>query len=203
MSLVIAVGNKDFVLLCGEQKAMLSDGKSKNKFNKVIRINNNCLIGIAGNVEGIQLLTEPILSEINKVKKEARLLSYEEINCLIKEKYNKLLDSIKEGEVSTDERVFVTIAGFDSNCLRMDAYFYPEDKCVDSHLKLLDLQLKYFVMSKCDNHAVNFKKNSEKNIINSIDDFVDIFKITCEEGMKFDNSINNNCDFELIARNDF
>lgn len=52
MSLVQAYINENFILVCGEQKAQLTNGTIIENFIKVHKINNSTIIGLTGTIEG-------------------------------------------------------------------------------------------------------------------------------------------------------
>lgn len=61
MSLILAGGNKDFLILGGEQRAMSKDGYviSEN-FRKVYRINDDLMVAFAGKIRYCEEILNPI-----------------------------------------------------------------------------------------------------------------------------------------------
>ncbi len=63
MSLVQAYINENFILVCGEQKAQLTDGTIIENFIKIHKINPSTIIGLTGTIEGNYALFSDYINE--------------------------------------------------------------------------------------------------------------------------------------------
>lgn len=96
MSLILAGGNKDFLILGGEQRAMGKDGSIISEdFRKVYRLSDDLLVAFAGKVRYCEEALSPI-REYNMG--EADLFVNVEISYDIENKIEELVKQLKGTE---------------------------------------------------------------------------------------------------------
>lgn len=197
MSLVQAYINENFILVCGEQKAQLTDGTIIENFIKVHKINNSTIIGLTGTIEGNYILFSDYINEDFTLKKPLSEYNYFDIEQKTILKYNI------NYEYFEDHPVISLICGWDGRKMTGKTFFsnlgrnaindltpeYP------GHIRLVNCGL--------DIHNENAEKMSKLNPPKNILQLKNLFRDVVDEGIKFDNTINKNITFQKIKRSDF
>jgi len=198
MSLVQAFIYKDFILVCGEQRAELDNGKILEHFIKVRKLNETTIIGMTGTIEGNFKLFSDYIQNDFTLKETFCTENYLEIE-------NKVLKNFHENfEYLQTHSIHSVICGWDGNNMTGKAFFTKDT----SHLHTItDISPEFsgqvrFVNCGLNEHYVNAERIRSQINPNSILQFKNLFKEVIFEGIKFDNTINKNITFEKIRRID-
>lgn len=197
MSLVQAYINENFILVCGEQKAKLTDGTIIENFIKVHKINQSTIIGLTGTIEGNYALFSDYINEDFTLKNTLPRHKYTDIGQKNILKYNINYEYFKshpvislicgwDGQKMTGKTFFSNLGRNAINDLTPE---YP------GHIRLVNCGL--------DIHNENAEKMSRFNPPKNILQLKNLFKDVIDEGIKFDNTINKNITFQKIKRSDF
>ncbi|WP_148550654.1 hypothetical protein [Paraclostridium bifermentans] len=200
MSLVMGVGNKDFILFAGEQRCIGQDGHVVSEsYKKVHKINDNVIIGFCGDSTYCEIITKYLFDDT--LSKEVKLkATYEEIFSLIKSQFKSVVNQVEADTKYRKANAYIIIGGNVNGKLKLSALFYG-DKLEINELDLNSINPTLIVLEsgKC-NHRSNITQKFENNPKMSIKNLTLIFASSVEEGVKVDNSINDRMNFELIKK---
>lgn len=201
MSLIMLAGNKDFILFSGEQRCTDQDGNiSKENYKKVHKINPNILMGFAGDVNYCEIITKHIFDN-TFTPSEKLYLKYDQVESLIEGQFKSVVEQVEESNGKYRKaNAYIVIGGLSDNQLKVSTFFY-EDKLSVNKIVLNEHNPKLIVFGsgKYDHnkYCVNLFSN---NPYSTIENFKKIFKKTIENGIKYDNTINENLIFEEIKK---
>lgn len=194
MSLVQAYISENYILVCGEQKATVN-GVIVENFKKVYKLNDTTIIGMAGTIEGNYRLFSDYVNTDFSINATFCQKKYLEIEADLINKYKNNVDFLH------NHNVISIICGWDGFKMTGKTFFtnfkqpindltpdYPE------HVRLVNCGL--------DKHKENAERISQlknpKNLLQLKNLFMDVI----DEGIKFDNTINKNINYEKIRRID-
>lgn len=200
MSLVNYLVSEDFIIFCGEQRAINTENGEieGNNFIKVRKSRRNVLFGFMGRTNHIYAFCYPFLNMDLS-------LSLNTLEC----DYNQIKNHLKSRILQVEEEIFdysiaVCIGGWDGEKLCI-AIFH-----VDKNVKTLsdeiyaskENEVRFGTLSFNPDHYKNFKSFLEANPGLSINNYKNAFKKTVEMGAKHDNTISTNCVFEVLNKKD-
>ena len=198
MSLVMGVGNKDFILFAGEQRCTNQDGDVVSEsYKKVHKINDNIIIGFCGDSTYCEIITKYLFDDTlsNQVKQK---LSYEEVFSLIKSQFKSVVEQVEEDTKYRKAKAYITIGGNTNGKLKLSSLFY-QDTLEINEFDLDSVEPKLIVLEsgKYD-HNSKIVQEFSKNPIISAKNLTLIFAKVVADGVKEDNSINDKMHFALI-----
>lgn len=200
MSLVQAFIYKDFILVCGEQRANLDDGIVVENFIKVRKLNSTTIIAMTGTIEGNAKLFIDYINPDFTVKENVYNQTYNDVErCVIENFYNNY-------DYFQIKSVHSIICGWNGQKMTGKAIFTKDENDPDMN-PINDLTPAFpehvrFISCGLDQHRINAETlGKEKQCVNILQ-FKNLFKDVIELGIKFDDSINNNLTFEKIRRID-
>ena len=214
MSLVINVLTEKYCVFCADQRRIIDGNSIDEDYRKIFKINDNCILGMAGDLEYIDMLTSSIVEYRNKevICMEAIKKTYTEINEIIQKHFHELKKVIEteteDGEdydgYTKKQRSFVSLGGYDGSIMRMDNYSFVGATAKESHYLSPPETFRFFSMHNNDSHCDYFLEriNTYSNKALTILNVKNAFKDTLEKGIKIDDSINNKPIFETIRRCD-
>lgn len=210
MSLVIAEFTPEYVVFgCDQRKTNGTEIKCED-YRKIFKINDECIIGFAGNILDLGYIIGKIVSFSNTENNEYASInssmvnkSYTEINSIMKESYNEIRKCIDEYGGSDDKYnrdifAFILLGGIESGSIKLDYYVFEKGKAIDNHLSFPPEDCKFVCIGDGNIHMKNFSLNSAKYSVRTIRNFKNAFQDTLDQGVKFDNTINNLSLFEHI-----
>ena len=204
MSLVIGVVHNDFVVLGGEGKATLNNGKILEDFQKVFKISNSALIGITGTLQGINHFVGfmfNIEEERFDIKQFQPEPAYNEIKELLDCRFDEILNN------GNCDNFFVAIAGWDGNEFCIDSYFYNSTEHAGNKRTHItpqpDKNIKCVCLENCSpKHFNDFMSFGKKMIEANILQVKNAIKNTIDVGTHYDESINKTYLFVSIRKRD-
>lgn len=197
VSLVIAFIYKDFILACGEQRAVLDNGTILDDFVKVQKINSTTIIGMTGTIQGNAKLFSEYVNDLLQLKNENCVQSYSEINKRILINFEQNYDYLQENPVHS------FICGWNGNKMTGQTFFTKDFNLqpINDISPLFDGHVNY-VCCGLEQHKKNLEAIGHETNPQNILQFKNLFKDVIARGIKFDNSINNKITFEKIRRVD-
>lgn len=202
MSLVIGVISNQFAIVCGEGKVTYENNTSADDFKKVFKLNSDTIMGITGDLRALKRFVGDFfyIKDNRFYLKDLPNVRYKDI----KEKLDTNFDDILKNNNS--ENFFVSILGW-NNGFCFDSYFYDSESlsfCKRQHTVLDgENDFKFVCMEFMkDRHYKNFLNIVNTCCASNILQIKNAFKSTIDLGVKFDNTINSNCMFESIRKND-
>lgn len=198
MSLVQAFIYKDFILVCGEQRAELENGKILEHFIKVRKLNATTIIGMTGTIEGNFKLFSDYIQNDFTLKETFYPESYLDIESKVLKNFHQNFTYLQTHPIHS------IICGWDGNKMTGKAFFTQDT----SYLQPInDITPEYseqvrFVNCGLNEHYMSTQRIQSQTNPSNILQFKRLFKEVIFEGMKFDNTINNNITFEKIRRVD-
>lgn len=200
MSLVMGVGNKDFILFAGEQRCINQEGDIVSEsYKKVHKINDNVIIGFCGDSTYCEIITKYLFDDT--LSKQVKLkVSYEEVLSLIKSQFKSVVEQVEADTKYRKAKAYVIIGGKMDGKLKLSALFY-EDKLEINELDLNSVNPNLIVLEsgRCD-HRSNITKKFNDNPKISIKNLTLIFANAVKEGIEIDHSINDKMNFGLIEK---
>jgi 20S proteasome alpha/beta subunit len=205
MSLILAGGNKDFLILSGEQRAMGKDGSviSEN-FRKVYRINEDVMVAFAGKISYCKEILEPI----RQFEAEDDLFTNVEISYEIEHMVEKVTDRLK-GTMEENTFFGIILCGktlhgrpkhTERNPFFMHSYVYNGSLMVSRRL-LKENNLFWSALYNDNyNHKQFCKEMFRRKLIINVDDAKDVFQQTFDNGAKHDKTVNNQVIYEIMEQ---
>lgn len=141
MSLVIAVGNKKFILFGSDTRLTSTNVYSKeveinDSYRKVFRINKNCLIGIAGDKDYCMHIVETLINGRMSIR-EKHNLSFRQIDKFIDSRFELLVNAIKlEPDKYRKAKAYIIVGGINEGVLNLNSYFYEKENLKTTKLVL-------------------------------------------------------------------
>lgn len=195
MSLVQAILSSQFVLVCGEQQANLSDGTVRHDFRKVFKINKNVIIGLTGTIEDNYILFQDYINP-DFTLKETCSDSLEAVYSKVILRYNQMKIS------GMAYNVFSLVCGWNGNSFEGKTFFMNHE--YTDNLGITDIKLKSdndvkFISCGENEHYDNFFKIKDRYPFN-VRGMMNTFNDVLAEGVKFDKTIDKNAVFEVIIQ---
>lgn len=200
MSLVQTFISTNFIVVGGDQRAILGDGKQQDDIKKIHKLNNTTIIGMTGKIlDNFRLFENFVNYDLSKR------------DVVIDETYPQLADIISERfnlykKKKLIDNVYSIVCGWDGTKFSGRTFF------INSSQKNLDYQGIFnitpsvghpsFINCGKNEHGYKFKELYDINNHETILNFKNIFKNVIKAGVKFDDGINSNYDFEQIKRKD-
>lgn len=201
MSLVQAYIYKNFILVGGDQLAILSNGQVIDNFVKVRKINNNVIIGMSGTIEGNATLFSYFVNNDLTIKEKNLALTYEDIIRITHKSYFENNDFLQKHSVHS------VVCGWDGYKFTGYSYFTKDnDKSMNRPIDLTpdsDSQVKIINCGMHEHYMEAIRLLEENNPSNiNIRQFKNLFRDVIDKGVKFDKTINHNITFEAIRKVD-
>lgn len=198
MSLVQAYIYKDFILVGGEGRAVFNSHVSET-YKKVYKLNNTTIIGMAGSIGGNACLFGDYINEDFSLSDLCHKSSYNDV-------INHLTEVYSKNRSFLDEKGIVSIVcGWDGNKMTGKSFFTktgnPDIDGINDLTPKNDNEVRV-INCGLDIHYKNALSFGEKIMNINILQMKNIFKNVIAEGVKIDNTINNNITFEKIKRSD-
>ncbi|MGG7077608.1 hypothetical protein [Clostridium sardiniense] len=200
MSLVMGVGNKEFILFAGEQRCTNQDGDilSEN-YKKVYKINDNVIIGFCGDSTYCKIITKHLFDDTFS-KDDILNLTYKEVFNLIKSQFKSVVEQVEADTKYRKANAYIIVGGKFNRELKFSTFFYQDTLEINElNLDSMDPTLVVMESGKCD-HKLNIKQEFLKDPKISIKNFTLIFARVIADGVKSDNSINDNIRFVSIEK---
>lgn len=200
MSLVQAFIYKDYILVCGEQRAILDNGTILENFVKVRKLNPTTIIGMAGTIEGNAKLFKDYINSDLTLKDNIHNHTYNDVERCVIENFYKNFDYFQIKSVHS------IICGWDGEKMTGKAIFTKDENDPGMN-PINDLTPEYpdqirYTSCGLNQHRINLevlaKEMQTVNVLALKKLFIDVIKM----GIEFDNSINSNISYEQIRRND-
>jgi len=200
MSLVQSIIYKEFLLVCGEQKASFTNGIISNNFNKIFKISKDVIIGLTGTIEDNLLLFQDFIERDFSLKLQS--------NYYLPDVYKRIDLRYKQMELEHNSssnkkfNVFSLVCGWNGENFEGKTYFIDPEQTKHigiTHIKLDSQRDVKLISCGKDIHFANFMKFKDKYPFN-IRGMKNTFKDVLDEGVKFDATINTNANFELIKK---
>lgn len=203
MSLIQAYITKNFILVGGDTRGTNGDIIVSNGVKKVFKINKNIIIGMAGKVNGNCVLFEDFIKFTdNKFEfKDVNFdqLTYKEFTSKINESYYNNNDYLQENSIHS------IVCGYDGEKLMATTYITKDvNKSLNKPIEIIPLSETDVRVINCgeEQHYLDaFELKDKINALNILQ-FKNLFKDVLQKGIKYDNTINNNADFEAIRLKD-
>ena len=197
MSLVQAFIGKDFIVVGSDSKATFSDHIS-NTYKKIYKLNTTTIIGMTGDISSNVRLFNNYINADFSINEKCNSMSFNEIKEGLFNTFNEMNTTVKDFSLHS------VICGWDGN--KMVAYTMfagDSNKLVNGINEIYATNNDVRIIS-CGNlrhneTAIRLGKNI--NNINILK-IKNLFKQVINEGMKFDDTINSNVQFEKIRKGD-
>ena len=198
MSLVQAFIYKDYILVCGEQRANLDSGIVLENFVKVRKLNPTTIIGMTGTIEGNAKLFKDYINPDFTIKGTGQLQTYNEIKHRTIENFYNNYDYFQIKSVHS------VICGWNGQKMTGKAIF-TKDTNNPNMAPITDLTPDFLEQLRWVNCGLNqheenlktlFKEMQTVNVLALKKLFIDVIKM----GVEFDETINSNISFEYIRR---
>jgi len=205
MSLVIAVGNKDFILFAGERRKTTTNFITKEvsyeeDYNKVHRINKNVLLGFGGDLAYCDEITKYLLNEKMNLR-EKHNLSYDQVEGFIEARFIKIVNLIeKDLNKYRKAKAYIVLGGLSDGVLKLSSYFYEDALKINKFLLESNVPKIITLTSGNYDHEKYYIEEFNKNPKIEINNLKSIFQKTVNNGIKFDESINGKVDLVQIIR---
>lgn len=206
MSLILAGGNKDFLILGGEQRAMSKDGYViSEQFRKVYRINEDLMVAFAGKIR----YCEEILNPVRQYDKDD---TNPFVNVEISYDIENMVENVKQKLLGTkDEDCFfgIILCGkmlhrkpkdSERNPFFMHTYIYNGKLSVSRRL-FKDGGIRWSALyGNSYNHMKFCKETFQKKLVLNLEDTKEVFDLTFENGAKHDRTVNNQVIYEILEQ---
>lgn len=205
MSLVVAIGNKNFIVFGCEQRSVTTNTINGEKtiqenYKKVFKINNDVILGFAGDADYCKIITKYLLDDSLSADDKLKL-SYEDADEIIKSQFNSVVNQVEADTTKYRKaKAYVVVGGRSKGTLKISSYFYENTLNINK-FQLMDENPKLITLSsgKYD-HEKFFTNEFRKNPIATSENVKKFFTITIKNGVKYDTSINDKIIFEEIKR---
>ena len=182
MSLVQGFIYKDFILVAGDQKAILTNGQILENFVKVRKINPTTIIGMTGTIEANYKLFSQYINADLSLKYERCPQGYNEIHNTVLDSFTKNIDYLKETGIHS------FICGWDEHKMTGTAFFTKDDNPdMESINDLTPLYPEHvrFISCGLDQHRINAEKIASNMNPCNILQFKTFFKKVISQGGTF------------------
>ena len=200
MSLVQAYISENFILMCGEQRAILSDGTVNENFKKVFKLKDTTIIGITGTIEANIVLFQSYLHI------DGNVLEVSKNNHTYNEVVLNILNSYLNNKYYIDKKgVHSLVCGWDGEKMTGITIFTNDN---DPSMRPINILTPEYpghirpVSCGLAIHRDNTMKIAQELNPKNILECKTLFKKVILEGVKIDYSINNNLTFEKIRKVD-
>jgi hypothetical protein len=194
MSLVQAYISENYILVCGEQKATVN-GVIVENFKKVYKLNDTTIIGMAGTIEGNYRLFSDYINADFSLNINFCQKGYFEIESDLINKFQNNVAFFQE------HNVISIICGWDGYKMTGKTFFTNLDQPINNltpnhqeHIRLVNCGL--------EKHKENAERISQLKNPQNLFQLKNLFRDVIDEGVKFDNTINKNINYEKIRRID-
>lgn len=194
MSLVQAYISENYILVCGEQKATVN-GVIVENFKKVYKLNDTTIIGMAGTIEGNYRLFSDYINADFSLNINFCQKGYFEIESDLINKFQNNVAFFQE------HNVISIICGWDGYKMTGKTFFTNLDQPINNltpnhqeHIRLVNCGL--------EKHKENAERISQLKNPQNLFQLKNLFRDVIDEGVKFDNTINKNINYEEIRRID-
>lgn len=205
MSLIIAVGNKDFILFAGERRKTITNVVTKEvlfeeDYKKVHRINKSVLLGFGGDLGYCNEVTKCLFDEKMNLR-EKHNLSYVQVDSFIEARFSRIVDLVtKSPDQYRKAKAYIVLGGLSDGALNLSAYFYEDILKINKFVLESNIPKVITMGGENYDHSKYYFEEFNKDSRIEIDNFKSIFQRTVDNGIKFDKSINNKIDFVEIIR---
>lgn len=196
MSLVQAFATTEFVLVCGDQRASLTNGIINENVPKVFKISPSIIIGITGGIEEIARFFENYIVIDEKNQKLVPEYNPElTLNQLLK-LLNERFDTIERKTICNLNCV---VAGWDGN--NFVIYKFSDTNGLDI-IKPCGNQMLYFSCG-IEAHATSLEEMYAKYRPCDMKGLIQVFDAVLLKGITFDSTINKKRTYEYLQRNEY
>lgn len=203
MSLVLAGGNKNFIIVAGDQRVLDKEGQvlSEN-YRKVFKINEDFIVAFAGKIPYCKAILEPVLEREDKEE-----TMFDNIN--MSETIERRVRMADEELKKMDERCFFSIIVCGKtihnqakdaarNPLFMHVYNYNGSLSVKKNL-LNDFGIRWSALyGSTYDHRKVCKQLFERTHAITQNEVQKIFEQTIRNGARNDRTVNSNVMYEII-----
>ena len=203
MSLVLAGGNKDFIIVAGDQRVMDKDGHifSEN-YRKVYKINEDFIVAFAGKIPYCTAILDPILDRTGE-----KMTMFDNIN--MSEKIEKRVRMAEAELQKTGEKCYFSIIvcgksvhgqarEVTRNPLFLHVYNYNGKLNVTKNL-LKDFGIRWSALyGSSYDHKKICKQLFERTHAITRREVEKVFQSTILNGARHDKTVNSNILFEFI-----
>lgn len=199
MSLVQAYIRNDFIVVCGENRAVINN-KTNENFRKVFKLNKYTIIGFTGSIAGNACLFGDYVNSNLSLTQLCMNSTYQEIVTHLIDTYHKNFDFIN------NKGIHSIVCGWDGEKMTGKTFFTKDNNASLNGIKDVTPENQNFLrvvncgLNKHYENAYKFYKESEPSNIVQVKN---VFKNVIDVGVKFDDTINNTLTFEKIRKSDF
>ena len=204
MSLVMAIGNKDFILFASEKRKTTTNILTKEitideNCEKIFKINKNVLLGYAGDLDYCKIVTESLLN--NKMNlRENHNLTYKQVDNFIGARFKNIIKQVEADPIKyRKSRAYIVVGGVEGGVLNLSSYFYEDELKINKFILKCATPKLITLSSGQYDHEEYFRGIFSAKPMVKIDNMKKIFNKTVMNGIKFDTSLNNNVDFKEIV----
>ncbi len=196
MSLVQSIIYKDFCVICGDQKASLSNGTIRHDFRKIFKLNNKVVIGITGDIQDNYLLFQDFLTPDFNLQEGSENVEFQSVYEKVALRFDVLERDMIQHET------FSVVCGWNGTGFEGRTFFMG-GKSADN-LGITQIcpetsdSARLITCGDPRHHEsfFKFKENYPFNILGVKNTFRDVL----EAGVQFDDTINTNAMFEVLKR---
>ena len=206
MSLVLAGGNKDFIIVAGDQRVMDKDGNvfSEN-YRKIHKINEDFIIAFAGKIPYCRAILEPVMERYESGKEETM---FDNINMA--ETIERRLRLAEEELKRTGEECYFSIIAcgksvhgrprdVKNNPLFLHVYNFKNGKLSVNKNLMKDYGIRWAALyGSTYDHKKVCKQLFESNHAITKNEVKKVFNSTILNGARHDRTVNANVLFECI-----
>ena len=201
MSLVQAIITKNFILVCGEQKAIMTDGTIRNDYIKIQKLSDTVIIGMTGNIEDNRTLFSEYVN-LHLKKFDDVQPSYQEVINKTTESFLYITNDADKCGIEFD--VISIVCGWDGSQFTGKCFFHGGDQSKKGIFDIVPTEKEPYNFVTCgeDRHHDALIKYINMQSSHTILNFKNCFKDVLKEGIKFDETINDKYSFETIRKGD-
>lgn len=205
MSLVVAIGNKDFLLFGSDMRLTKTNIRTKevnidDSYKKVYKINKNCLIAFAGDTDYCMHVIRGFIDRKLDLTPNINL-SFEQIDNFVEARFKRMVNTIKlEPDKYRKAKAHIIVGGINNGVLNLNTYFYEEENLKVNKIILDNEKPKMITLSsgRYDHEGYYIERFSFNPIV-GVENLKCIFSDTVKNGAKYDSTINNKCEFVQIT----
>lgn len=204
MSLILAGGNKDFLILGGEQRAMGKDGHviSEN-FRKVYRMNEDLMVAFAGKIRYCEEILSPL--RVYETEGENPFVNVEisyDIEHNVEEVAGKITGTEDEncffGIILCGKTLHLRPKDSKRNPFFMHTYVYNGKLSVSRRL-FKESGIRWSALYGNEyNHMKFCRELFQKKLTMNLKDTREIFDLTFKNGAKYDRTVNDQVIYEIL-----